>query len=81
LVEHRMGRRSTNELMISVDLERVLATAHVLAAFSAVGGGAAVLLMRKGTNTHRVIGAVYVLALLLLNVAALSLRLGPSARR
>jgi len=59
--------------MISVDLEHVLATAHVLAAFSALGAGAAVLLMRKGTHTHRVIGAVYVLALLLVNVAALSL--------
>jgi uncharacterized membrane protein len=50
-----------------------LATAHVLAALSALGAGAAVLLMPKGTHTHRVIGAVYVLALVLVDVAALSL--------
>jgi uncharacterized membrane protein len=50
-----------------------LATGHVLAAFSALGAGAAVLLLPKGTHTHRVLGTVYVLALLLVNVAALSL--------
>lgn len=59
--------------MLSVDLEQVLVAAHVLAAFSALGAGAAVLLLRKGTHTHRVIGAVYVLALVVVNVAALSL--------
>ena len=59
--------------MISVDFEQALATGHVLAALSALGAGAAVLLMPKGTHTHRVIGTVYVLALLLVNVAALSL--------
>jgi uncharacterized membrane protein len=59
--------------MISADLEQALAIVHVLAAFSALGAGAAVLLMPKGTHTHRVVGAVYVLALVLVNVAALSL--------
>ena len=59
--------------MISVDLEQVLAATHVLAAFTALGAGAAVLLLRKGTHTHRAIGTVYVVALVVVNVAALSL--------
>jgi uncharacterized membrane protein len=59
--------------MISVDWEQAVATGHVLAAFSALGVGVAVLLSPKGTHTHRVIGTVYVLALVLVNVAALSL--------
>ena len=52
-----------DDLMISVDLEQALATGHVLAAISALGAGAAVLLIPKGTHTHRVIGTVYVFAL------------------
>ena len=56
-----------------MDLEQALATGHVLAALSALGAGAAVLLAPKGTHTHRVVGTVYVLALVLVNVAALSL--------
>jgi len=59
--------------MISVELEQALATGHVVAALSALGAGAAVLLMPKGTQIHRVIGAVYVVALVLVNVAALAL--------
>jgi uncharacterized membrane protein len=59
--------------MISAELEQALAIGHVVAAVSALGAGAAVLLFPKGTHTHRVVGAVYVLALLLVNVAALSL--------
>jgi uncharacterized membrane protein len=54
-------------------LEQALAIVHVLAALSALCAGAAVLLLPKGTHTHRVIGTVYVLALVLVNVAALSL--------
>jgi uncharacterized membrane protein len=54
-------------------LEQALATGHVLAAFSALRAGAAVLLAPKGTHTHRVIGGVYVVALVQVNVAALSL--------
>ncbi len=50
-----------------------MATGHVLAAFSALLVGAAVLLSPKGTHRHRVIGSVYVAALVLVNVAALSL--------
>ena len=59
--------------MIPADLEQAFATTHVLAAFSALGAGAAVLLLPKGTRNHRVIGSSYALALVLVNVAALSL--------
>ena len=38
--------------MISVDWEQALATGHLVAAFSALVAGAAVLLSRKGTHTH-----------------------------
>ena len=50
-----------------------MATGHVGAALSALLAGAAVLLLPKGTHIHRAIGTVYVLALVLVNVAALSL--------
>jgi uncharacterized membrane protein len=56
-----------------VDWEQALATGHVAAAVSALVAGAVVLFSRKGTHTHRVKGRVYVLALVLVNVAALSL--------
>ena len=59
--------------MTSVDWEQALAAGHILAAVSALLLGAAVLLVRKGTHTHRVIGAIYAVALVLVNVAALSL--------
>ena len=59
--------------MIPADLEQAVASTHVLAALSALGAGAAVLLLPKGTHNHRMIGTVYVLALLVVNVAALSL--------
>ena len=50
-----------------------MATGHVLAAFSALLVGAAVLVLPKGTRAHRVSGTVYVLVLVVVNVAALSL--------
>jgi uncharacterized membrane protein len=59
--------------MVSVDWEQALATGHVVAALSALLAGAAVLLLPKGTHTHRGIGTAYVLALVLVNMAALSL--------
>ena len=59
--------------MVSVDWEQAVATAHVVAALSALFAGIAVLVLPKGTHTHRAIGTAYVLALVLLNVAALSL--------
>lgn len=59
--------------MAPMDLEQAFAVAHVLSACSALGAGAAVLLLRKGTHNHRAIGTVYVFALVLVDVAALSL--------
>ncbi len=59
--------------MISLSLEQTVATVHVLAAVSALLVGATALLMPKGTHAHRVIGTVYVAALVVVNVAALSL--------
>ncbi len=56
-----------------MDWEQAWATGDVLAALSALSAGAAVLLLPKGTHTHRVVGTVYVLALVVVNVAALSL--------
>jgi uncharacterized membrane protein len=53
-------------------LGRVVATVHVLSAFSALLVGVTVLLLPKGTRTHRVFGTVYVLVLVVVNVAALS---------
>jgi uncharacterized membrane protein len=47
--------------------EQALAIVHVLAPLSALGAEAAVLLLPKGTHTRRVIGTVYVLALVLVN--------------
>jgi uncharacterized membrane protein len=59
--------------LISLDWEQALATGHIMAAVSALLVGAAILLLPKGTQSHRVIGAVYVVALVVVNVAALSL--------
>ena len=59
--------------MIPLNWEQAFATGHVLAASSALLVGAAVLLLPKGTQTHRVIGTLYVLALVLVDVAALLL--------
>ena len=59
--------------MISLDWEQAVATGHLVAAISALLVGVAVLLLPKGTHTHRVIGSVYVFALVLVNAAALSL--------
>jgi uncharacterized membrane protein len=56
-----------------VDWEQAVATAHVVAALSALVAGVAVLSLPKGTHTHRAIGSAYVLALVLVNVAALAL--------
>ena len=56
-----------------MDWEQTAATSHVVAALSALLAGVAVLVLPKGTHTHRAIGTAYVVALVLLNVAALSL--------
>ena len=56
-----------------VDGSRALATGHVVAAFSALAVGAAVLPLPKGTHTHRAIGTIYVIALIVVDAAALAL--------
>jgi uncharacterized membrane protein len=58
---------------LPLDVEQALATGHVLAAFSALLVGAAVLLTPKGTHSHRLIGTIYAFALVVVNSAALSL--------
>lgn len=60
-------------IVLSVDLEQAVAATHILAAISALGAGVAALLFPKGTHIHRVIGTAYVAALVVVNVAALSL--------
>lgn len=49
----------------------VLGWFHTVCALVALGSGAAVLLRRKGTRSHRRIGRVYVGSMLALNVTAL----------
>ncbi len=59
--------------MVPLNWEQAFATGHVLAAFSALLVGAVAIVLPKGTQTHRMIGAAYVVALVVVNVAALSL--------
>jgi uncharacterized membrane protein len=49
----------------------ILGLFHTVCALVALGSGAAVLLRRKGTRSHRRIGRVYVGSMLMLNVTAL----------
>ena len=56
-----------------MDWEQAVAAAHVVAALSALLAGVAVVMLPKGTHTHRAMGSAYVLALVGVNVAALSL--------
>ena len=56
-----------------MDWEQGVAIAHLGAALAALVAGLAVLLVPKGTPTHRAVGSAYVVALVLVNVAALSL--------
>ena len=56
--------------------------AHVASALAALALGALVLLERKGTQTHRALGAGYVLAMLMVNLTSLAIfqltgRFGP----
>jgi uncharacterized membrane protein len=59
-----------------------LGAAHLTSAFVALVLGAVVVLERKGTSSHRMMGAGYVLAMVLVNLTALGLyrltgRFGP----
>jgi hypothetical protein len=56
-----------------VNWQDALAIGHVLAALAALSTGAANLLLRKGTSTHRAVGTAYGSALVTVNVAALFL--------
>jgi uncharacterized membrane protein len=56
-----------------VDWEHGVAIAHLGAALAALLAGLTVLLIPKGTPTHRAVGTAYLVALGLVNVAALSL--------
>ena len=56
-----------------MDFQSVWGTTHVVAALVALVAGMAVLRTPKGTGAHRALGAVYVVALVLVDVAALSL--------
>jgi uncharacterized membrane protein len=47
--------------------------AHFAAAMAALALGAVVLLERKGTNGHRIMGAAFVVAMLVTNMTALGL--------
>ena len=60
-------------LMVCVTWEQAWATGHVAAACSALAAGVVVLLLPKGRHAHRVAGTFYVSALVVVNVAALSL--------
>ena len=59
--------------MVWVDWGQAAATGHVMAAVLALLAGASVLLLPKGTRAHKALGAAYVVALVVVNVAALSL--------
>jgi uncharacterized membrane protein len=59
--------------MVPLDWEEAFAAGHIVAAFSALIVGAAVLLTPKGTRAHRAIGIAYVLVLIVVDLAALSL--------
>lgn len=71
--EHPSAYHRCGDPMIALDGQQAVATGHVAAAVLALLAGAAVLVVPKGTHIHRVIGIVYVLALILVNLAALSL--------
>ena len=60
-------------VVASVDWEQAIATADVVAACRSAACRCRCSVVPKGTHTHRAIGTVYVLALVLVNVAALSL--------
>ena len=64
---------AAGDLMISLDWEQALG--HRTRSGRGLGAacGCGCSAVAKGTHTHRVIGAVYVVALVLVNVAALSL--------
>jgi uncharacterized membrane protein len=67
------GHRIAATIGTLVDWEQGVAMAHLGAALTALLAGLGVLLTPKGTPTHRAVGTAYVVALALVNAAALSL--------
>ncbi len=57
---------------MGVDWQGVAAVGHVLAAVTALVVGAVVLLLPKGVGPHRLVGSIYVVCLVAVDVAALS---------
>lgn len=53
--------------------EHLLGTAHLAVAILAIGVGGLVAVARKGTGRHRVLGRIYVLAMVAVNVTALAI--------
>jgi uncharacterized membrane protein len=51
----------------------MLALLHTVCGFLALALGAAVLLRRKGTKSHRLLGATYAVIMLTLNISAFSI--------
>ena len=49
----------------------VIATTHIVSAVIALAAGGLVFLLPKGTSRHRVVGRVYVVAMVVLNLTAL----------
>jgi uncharacterized membrane protein len=60
------------DFILTVDWQTVAASGHVLAAVTALVVGAAVLFRPKGVGRHRLVGLAYVLCLVVVDVAALS---------
>lgn len=59
-------------LIMGVDWQGVAAVGHVMAAVTALAVGAAVLVLPKGVGWHRLVGSAYVVCLVAVDVAALS---------
>jgi len=59
-------------VIVGVDWQTVAAVSHVLAAVTALVAGAVVLRLPKGIGPHRLAGSVYVVCLVTVDLAALS---------
>lgn len=54
-----------------MDVERAFAAGHVAAALTAIVVGGLVVLLPKGVGRHRLIGFIYVVAIVIVDIAAL----------
>ena len=59
-------------VIVGVDWQTVAAVSHVLAAVAALVVGAVVLTLPKGVGPHRLVGVAYVVCLVSVDLAALS---------